>query len=92
MQRIAVADVATGRVRNVSPADLYVYDYDWSPDGKSFAAEAAVGSGTNNYWLAQLYLVDAASGAARSIWKPTLQLACPASHRTAARSPSSTAS
>jgi dipeptidyl aminopeptidase/acylaminoacyl peptidase len=77
VQRIAVADVATGRVRSVSPADLYVYDYDWSPDGKSFAAEAATGSGTNNYWLAQLYLVDAASGAARSIWKPKLQIACP---------------
>jgi dipeptidyl aminopeptidase/acylaminoacyl peptidase len=77
VQRIAVADVATGRVRSVSPADLYVYDYDWSPDGKTFAAEAATGSGTNNYWLAQLYLVDAASGAARSIWKPKLQIACP---------------
>jgi dipeptidyl aminopeptidase/acylaminoacyl peptidase len=77
VQRIAVADVVTGRVRNVSPADLYVYDYDWSPDGKTFAAEAAVGSGTNNYWLAQLYLVDAASGFARSIWRPRLQLACP---------------
>ncbi len=76
-QRIAVADVATGRVRSVSPPDLYVYDYDWSPDGKSFAAEAAVGSGTNNYWVAELYLVDAASGAARSIWKPPLQIACP---------------
>ena len=36
-----------------------------------------MGSGTNNYWLAQLYLVDAASGAARSLWKPKLQLACP---------------
>ena len=36
-----------------------------------------MGSGTNNYWLAQLYVVDAASGAARSIWKPPLQLACP---------------
>ena len=77
VQRIAVADVTTGRVRSVSPADFYVYDYDWSPDGKTFAAEAATGSGTNNYWLAQLYLVDAASGAARSIWKPKLQIACP---------------
>ena len=77
IQRIAVADLATGRVRSVSPPDLFVYDYDWSPDGKTFAAEAAAGSGTNNYWLAQLYLVDAASGAARSIWKPKLQIACP---------------
>lgn len=77
VQRIALSEIATGRTRSVSPPDLYVYDYDWSPDGKSFAAEAAVGSGTNNYWVAELYLVDAASGTARSIWKPPLQIACP---------------
>jgi len=76
-QRIAVADAATGSVRIVSPADLYVYDYDWSPDGKSFAAEAAKGSGTDNYWTAELYAIDAASGAARSLWKPPLQIASP---------------
>src|SRR5512143_716764 len=76
-QRIAVVDVASGRVREVSPANLYVYDYDWSPDGKSLAAEAAEGSGTNNYWIAQLYVVRADSGRARSIWKPPLQIACP---------------
>jgi dipeptidyl aminopeptidase/acylaminoacyl peptidase len=76
-QRIAVVDVAAGRVRQVSPANLYVYDYDWSPDGKRFAAEAAEGSGTNNYWIAQLYTVDVESGQAKSIWKPPLQIACP---------------
>ncbi len=76
-QRIAVADAASGETRLASPPDLYVYDYDWAPDGKSFAAEAAKGSGTNNYWIAELYVVDRASGAARSIWKPPLQLACP---------------
>ena len=76
-RRIAVVDVASGRVRTVSPANLYVYDYDWSPDGKLFAAEAAEGSGTNNYWIAQLYVVRADSGQARSVWKPPLQIACP---------------
>ena len=77
-QRIAVVDTASGRVRAVSPANLYVYDYDWSPDGRSFCAEAAEGSGTNNYWIAQLYTVDAASGQARTVWKPPLQIASPA--------------
>ena len=76
-QRIAVADAKTGQVRQVSPADMYVYDYDWSPDGATFAAEAVKGSGTNNYWVAELYRVDAASGQARSILKPSLQIACP---------------
>src|SRR5450759_4241957 len=76
-QRIAVVDVASGRVRAVSPANLYVYDYDWSPDGRSFCAEAAEGSGTNNYWIAQLYTVRADSGQTRSVWKPPLQIAGP---------------
>lgn len=76
-QRIAIADLKTGKVRLISPADLFVYDYDWSPDGRTFAAEAAKGSGTNNYWVAELFRIDAGSGETRSIWKPSLQIACP---------------
>jgi dipeptidyl aminopeptidase/acylaminoacyl peptidase len=76
-QRIAVVAAAGGPLRAVSPANLFVYDYDWSPDGKSFAAEAVEGSGTDNYWTAQLYTVDAGTGAARSIWKPPFQIAWP---------------
>ncbi|MGH9399897.1 MAG: prolyl oligopeptidase family serine peptidase [Thermoanaerobaculia bacterium] len=76
-QRIAVVNAAGGTVRQVSPANLYVYDYDWSPDGTRFAAEAVEGSGTNNYWVAQLYTVRVDTGAAASIWKPPLQIACP---------------
>ena len=76
-QRIATVDAASGRLRIVSPADLYVYDYDWAPDGKSFAAEAVTGSGTNNYWSAELYSIRASTGEARSLWKPPLQIACP---------------
>ena len=76
-QRIAVVDAAGGELREVSPADLYVYDYDWSPDGRRFAAEAVHGSGTNNYWTAELYVVDAGGGETRSLWKPPLQIALP---------------
>jgi dipeptidyl aminopeptidase/acylaminoacyl peptidase len=54
-----------------------VYDYDWSPDGRSFVAEAVEGSGTNNYWVAQLYVVRTDTGATTSIWKPPLQIAGP---------------
>jgi hypothetical protein len=56
---------------------MYVYDYDWSPDGKAFAAEAVEGSGTNNYWLAQLYVCAPTRGKTTSIWKPPLQIAGP---------------
>ena len=76
-QRITIVDVASGRVREVTSANLYVYDYDWSPDGRSFTAEAAEGSGTNNYWIAQLYTVRADTGQTRSLWKPPLQIANP---------------
>jgi dipeptidyl aminopeptidase/acylaminoacyl peptidase len=76
-QRIAIADPATGRVRAVSPPNLYVYEYDWSPDGRTFAATGAEGSGTNNYWVAQLYAIRADGGSSKSLWKPPLQIACP---------------
>lgn len=79
-QRIAIADVATENVRPVSPANLYVYEYDWSSDGKIFAATAAEGSGTNNYWIARLYTVRADTGETKAIWRPPLQIADPAGH------------
>jgi dipeptidyl aminopeptidase/acylaminoacyl peptidase len=76
-QRITVVDVASGRVRPVSPIDLYVYEYDWSPDGSRFAATAAHGSGSNNWYIAELYTISITSGEARSILKPSLQIAVP---------------
>jgi dipeptidyl aminopeptidase/acylaminoacyl peptidase len=72
-QRIAVVEAATGAVRQVSPADLYVYEFDWAPDGKEFAATGAHGAGDNNWWIAQLYLISAANGGTKSIYKPPVQ-------------------
>ena len=85
-QRIAIVALGTGAVREVSPANMFVYDYDWSPDGKAFAAEAVEGSGTNNYWIAQLYVVRADGSATTSIWKPPLQIADRAGRSTGSRS------
>jgi dipeptidyl aminopeptidase/acylaminoacyl peptidase len=76
-QRIAVLDVASGQLRQVSPENLHIYDYDWSPDDKTFVATAAPGPGDNNWWIAQIYTIDAASGTATSIYKPSLQVAVP---------------
>jgi dipeptidyl aminopeptidase/acylaminoacyl peptidase len=72
-QRIAVADCATGQVSQITPANLNVYEYDWSPDGKQFVATAAPGPADNNWWIAQLYIADAASGAMRLLYHPPLQ-------------------
>ena len=76
-QRITTVDLATGKVRQVTPADMYVYEYDWSPDGKRWAATAAHGSGDNNWWIARLYTIDAQSGAMHEVHKPKLQIANP---------------
>ncbi|HEX8984255.1 MAG TPA: prolyl oligopeptidase family serine peptidase, partial [Bryobacteraceae bacterium] len=76
-QRIAVVNLDTGAVNQVSPADLYVHEYDWSPDGKTFAATAGPGPGDNNWYISKLYTFDAASGKAAAILKPPLQIAAP---------------
>ena len=76
-QRTAVLDIASGQVRQVSPSDLHVYDYDWSPDDKTFVATAAPGPGDNNWWIAQIYTIDIAKGNATSIYKPSLEVAVP---------------
>ena len=76
-QRIAVVDVASKKLRIVTPANMYIYHFDWSPDGKHMAATAAPGSGDNNYWIAQLYVVDVAAATMKSIYKPLFQIANP---------------
>ncbi len=65
-QRLAIADVATGAVKQISPKDTYIYEYDWSPDGSAFAVSAAKGEGDNNWWVAQVYSLPAAGGAMQS--------------------------
>lgn len=78
-QRLALVDVATGELRQISPADMYVYEYDWSPDGTRFVVTAAHGNGDSNWYIAQLYTLDAGPfGLMKSIYKPPLQIANPA--------------
>ena len=76
-QRVAVVDVATKKLRIVTPADMYVYHFDWSPDSKRLAAEAAPGSGDNNYWIAKLHVVDVARATMQPLYTPKLQIADP---------------
>ncbi len=76
-QRLTTVEVATGKVRQVSPADLYVYEFDWSPDGRQFALVAAHGDGDANWWTAQIYSLSTGSGAVKSLYKPDLQVASP---------------
>jgi len=79
-QRLTLVDAATGKLRQISPADMYVYEYDWSPDGKSFVTTAAHGNSDNNWYIAQIYTVPAAGGEMKSIYQPPIdsQIAVPA--------------
>ena len=77
-QRLALVDPATGELRQVSPADTYIYEYDWAPDSRTIAVIAAKGNGDNNWYIAELFSLDTASGRMKSIYKPKLQIARPA--------------
>ncbi|MFK3738710.1 S9 family peptidase [Massilia sp. TN1-12] len=76
-QRIAVIPATGGEVRLVSPADTFVYEYDWTPDGKGFVVTSAKGNGDNNWWVATLGHVDAASGKLRVLAAPKMQMNMP---------------
>lgn len=76
-QRLAVVDAASGKLRQISPADTYVYEYDWAPDGTRFVVTAALGNGDNNWWIAELYTLEGSTGLMKSIYKPKLQIANP---------------
>ena len=76
-QRIGMVNVATGKLALGSPSDLHVYDFDWSPNSKRFAATAAPGPGDNNWWIAQLYVFEVSRAAGEPLYKPKLQIAVP---------------
>ncbi|MES2150290.1 MAG: S9 family peptidase [Pseudomonadota bacterium] len=76
-QRVALVAAEGGQVRLVSPPDTFVYEYDWTPDGKGFVVTSAKGNGDNNWWIATLGHVDAASGELRIIAAPKLQMNIP---------------
>ncbi|HEY8054081.1 MAG TPA: S9 family peptidase [Steroidobacteraceae bacterium] len=76
-QRLAVIPAHGGEVALLGPADLNIYEFDWSPDGKRFAVTAAHGSGDDNWWIAELDLLDARNGSISTLLKPRLQIASP---------------
>jgi dipeptidyl aminopeptidase/acylaminoacyl peptidase len=76
-QHLAIVDVATGKMTTLTKPDLYIYEFNWSPNGKEFVVSAATGSGNNNWWVARLDGIDATTGAAREIAKPAVQIAQP---------------
>jgi dipeptidyl aminopeptidase/acylaminoacyl peptidase len=65
-QRIAVVD--GDALRFVSPANFYVYEYDFLPNG-DFVGTAAQGDGDSQWWVARLYQFNLTS--ARVLFTPS---------------------
>jgi dipeptidyl aminopeptidase/acylaminoacyl peptidase len=76
-QRLSTIDLSTNALTQLTPADVYVYEYDWAPDGQSWVGIAAHGSGDANWYVARIFRIDAHSGEMREIYKPKLQIAGP---------------
>jgi dipeptidyl aminopeptidase/acylaminoacyl peptidase len=78
VQSLAVADVSTGVTRKVTPSNLYIFEYDWRPDGRGFAFTAAPPPGDDNWYIARLYTQDLrGSGSPHLVYEPHWQIALP---------------
>ncbi|HEV2303988.1 MAG TPA: S9 family peptidase [Candidatus Acidoferrales bacterium] len=77
-QSLALVNTAGGPLRKISPAGMYVYEYDWAPDSKKIVATAAYGNGDDNWYIAQIYIFDAVkNGTPRSIYSSHMQIGAP---------------
>lgn len=73
VQRVALADAGAqlpAEPAFATPANLHVYEFDWSPDSKSLAYVAADPPGENNWWVAKLYMQELGD-APKAILAPT---------------------
>jgi len=72
IQRVAMVAVETAQFTVptfISPPDLHVYEFDWSPVTNSIAYIAADPPGENNWWTARLYS-QAVSGSPALVLNP----------------------
>ncbi len=76
-QRLAIVDVASGALRELTPSNAYVYEYGWSPGSDRLAYTYAYGSGDNNWWIARLATVTT-TGRTRDVFRPSFQINDPA--------------
>jgi len=77
-QRLTIVDLANARLQQISPKDLYVYEFDWAPDSKRLVISAAQGSGDDNWYIAGLFAIDAESGSMKTVLeKPGMQITQP---------------
>ena len=73
-QRLSIIDVASGALTQITPQDVYVYEYAWAPDSKRVAFTYAYGNGDNNWWIARLATMEVQSKRMRELYKPSAQI------------------
>src|SRR5205823_5511688 len=71
--RLTIVNASGGEIRQISDGKLNIYEYDWSPDVHRFVALAAPGPADNNWWIAQLYTLDIASGRMDVLYHPPVE-------------------
>jgi dipeptidyl aminopeptidase/acylaminoacyl peptidase len=67
VQRVASIDADSGHVAELTPPDLHVFEFDYSPDSQELAYVAAAPPGENNWWIAKLYTQAATNGGAPAV-------------------------
>jgi len=67
VQHVASLDVASGTLRELTPAGMYAYEFNWSPDGSQITYTAALPPGDNNWWIAKLYVQPAKPDASTTV-------------------------
>jgi dipeptidyl aminopeptidase/acylaminoacyl peptidase len=77
VQRLHLIDAESGKDRPVSPAELHVYEYAWSPDGGSVVAVAAPPPADDNWYVARMVVLRASDGVAHGLTLPPMQLGAP---------------
>jgi dipeptidyl aminopeptidase/acylaminoacyl peptidase len=77
-QRLTLVDPAVSRTREISPANMYAYEFDWAPDSKRLVVTAAPGNGDDNWYIANLFVVDASTSTMNPLTqKPEMQIGGP---------------
>ena len=76
-QRLAIVDPATASLRQISPTDIYVYEFDWSPDSWWLAITAAHGNGDSNWYNAGLFTINLKGAISEVQPKLGMQIASP---------------
>lgn len=54
-QQVAVIPAKGGTAQEITPASIFVYEFDWSPTGHELAYIGAPPPGRDNWWTAKLY-------------------------------------